>query len=122
MRELVFAFPLLPVSDGDVLYTCKVAINPTAADGVYPLHGTNASASDEFGSSIRIQMIDGNITVGPTIHDAPASLILRTLHDVLLDLTLPASMSAAVPPLGATCAAPPVIDFAGTANRCIIAP
>ena len=78
VRASVFAFPSLPLSNGDVLYTCKVAISPTAADGAYPLHGTNAFASDEFGDEIATQIVDGMVTVGPTIHNAPASLILRS--------------------------------------------
>ncbi len=79
IRALFFGnFNPIPLSDGDALYTCQVAISPTAADGVYPLHGFNAGASDRFGSSLPVQILDGNVTVGPLIHDAPASLILRS--------------------------------------------
>ena len=41
------------------------------------------------------------------------------LYDFTFTGTLPNSVSAPNPPLGATCASPPLIDFTGTVTRCL---
>jgi hypothetical protein len=83
IRELIFSFSLIPIPDGSLLYTCNVAISPTAPTGVYPLHSFNAEGSDSVGNALAVTNIDGAITVGtpptptPIAPDAPATLILR---------------------------------------------
>ena len=44
------------------------------------------------------------------------------LHDLLFTTVQPANISGPTAFLGATCGSPPVINFAGLAHRCIIAP
>jgi len=44
------------------------------------------------------------------------------LHDLLFTTVQPANITGPTASGGATCASPPVINFAGTAQRCIIAP
>jgi len=44
------------------------------------------------------------------------------LHDLLFTTVQPANITGPTAFGGATCASPPVINFAGTAQRCIIAP
>jgi hypothetical protein len=44
------------------------------------------------------------------------------LHDLLFANLLPSTIAHTGPNLGATCGSPPPVNFAGTADRCIIAP
>jgi hypothetical protein len=54
-----------------------------------------------------------------TVASGPVGSTGSPLYDLTFTTQLPNEVSAAGAPLGATCATPPVIDFAGPATRCI---
>ena len=58
---------------------------------------------------------------GATITTAAAGTIGSPAlpFDITFDSVLPNSVTGPGAPLGATCASPPVINFAGSATRCI---
>jgi hypothetical protein len=58
-----------------------------------------------------------NVAGGGTVFSNAAPL-----HDLLFTTVQNSNISAPAAPGGATCASPPVINFAGVAHRCIIAP
>src|SRR5262249_60217376 len=90
IRSLVLALDNVdPIPDGSVMFSCNVAIAPSAPDGVYPLVGFNAGSSDPQGRAISTDVTNGAVTVGnvppttasptvtPSPGGAPGSLILR---------------------------------------------
>jgi len=90
IRSLVLALDNVdPIPDGSVMFSCNVAIAPSAPNGVYPLVGSNAGSSDPQGSAISTDVTNGAVTVGnvppttasptvtPSAGGAPGSLILR---------------------------------------------
>lgn len=67
LRALVFALDNVDaIPDGSVLYTCKVDIALTAADGEYPLAISGVTFSDPNGADVPHQTgVDGAVVVAP---------------------------------------------------------
>jgi len=83
---------------------------------------TGAGAGTCVGNGATGQCIDfnaGTTTVagGGTVFSSAAPL-----HDLLFTNILPSTISGPAAFGGATCGVPPVINFTGTAQRCIVAP
>jgi hypothetical protein len=63
--------------------------------------------------------------VGATVSVAGGGTVFSSaapLHDLLFTNILPNTIAHTGPNLGATCGSPPPVNFAGTADRCIVAP
>lgn len=53
-----------PIPDGSVMYTCDVAISADAVEGeTYPLTCSEAGASDAEGGELRVDCVDGEVTI-----------------------------------------------------------
>ena len=67
MRSLILSFAApTAIPDGSRLYTCKVTINSTAANGqMYPLTCAMPGASNLTGGALTASCTDGEISVGP---------------------------------------------------------
>jgi hypothetical protein len=75
IRALVLSLSdLTPIADG-VLYTCNVAIAPTAPAGTYPLVNSALGASDPLGRDQPVTGGDGAVIVADS-PDAPSTLVL----------------------------------------------
>jgi MYXO-CTERM domain-containing protein len=62
-----------------VLYTCKIQINGTAATGTdYPLTCSNPGASDPAGQALTTSCTDGKVTVGGVIVPTPTFTVEPT--------------------------------------------
>ena len=65
VRAIVIALDNVdPIPDGSELYRCRVAIDPEAPAGVYPIAVTNPGASDPEGNPLVIAGVGGRIVVG----------------------------------------------------------
>jgi hypothetical protein len=68
---------IVAIPDGSVLYSCTVAIDPSAPDGSHPLHLSTLGASTPGGRPITTFAIDGAVIssggVGPTPTPTPSS-------------------------------------------------
>ena len=64
VRVFVLAFDNLnPIDDGSVLYTCRIAISPTAQLGMHALHNAEVGASGMGGALVSITGSDGAVDV-----------------------------------------------------------
>jgi hypothetical protein len=64
VRAVVIAFDnLMPILDGSVLYTCRLAVAAGAAPGDYPLRNTEVGAADANGQSLAVDAVDGVVRV-----------------------------------------------------------
>jgi hypothetical protein len=89
IRALVLALNnVIPIPDGARLFSCRVQISPSAANGSYPLNGSNPGSSNPSGGAVDTLVSHGAVNVGPQqptatagptqIPDsAPGTLILR---------------------------------------------
>ncbi len=69
------------------------------------------------GQCIDFSAMTTTVTGAGTVFSSAAPL-----HDLLFQNILPSTITGPAPFGGATCGSPPVINFAGVAHRCIIAP
>ena len=67
MRAIVLSLTNVdPIPDGSELFTCDDQIDPTAADGIYPLTASNTFSFDSDGFFIPTNGIDGAVIVFAT--------------------------------------------------------
>lgn len=65
LRAIVIALDNVdPIPDGSELYRCRVAIDPAAPAGAYPVAVTNPGASDPEGNALVVAGVDGRVVVG----------------------------------------------------------
>jgi hypothetical protein len=61
---LQLTFPLEPIPDGTILYSCRIAITETAAEAIYPLTVSMVVVADLLGVRIASAVgSDGSVTV-----------------------------------------------------------
>ena len=100
------SFPVLPIADGSVLYTCAVNIAPNAASGEYPLIISRVRLSNPEGTPVAgAAGVNGKIVVGapatatPTFTATPTATASRTP-------TVPATASPTATPTATETSSP----------------
>ncbi len=80
LKALVLALTnVTPIPDGSVMYTCEVAISADAEEGAtFPLACSEAGASDEEGGELRVDCVDGVVTVLSEPTPAPTATPVPT--------------------------------------------
>lgn len=131
VRTFVIAFDNLdPIPDGSVLYTCRVAIAATAADGTHPLAIAEVGASAAGGVLLPSSGIDGAVEVSSepvaSINIGSATGAPNDLLEIAVTLDLlgapPASVVGAVNQITFDPATPIVQGELGSGPACAVNP